>query len=65
MKNETNNPTATEMSLTITGRYVDEQVAKGRALNDVLAEGGQGQSFWSDKNNLRDYSEAVRKALMD
>lgn len=63
MKNETQQPTATEMSLAITGRYVDEQVAKGRALDDVLAEGGQAQSFWRDINNLRDYSEAVRVSL--
>lgn len=55
-------PTETEMSLAITGRYVDEQVAKGRALDDVLAEGGPGQAFWRDKKNLRDFSEAVRKA---
>ena len=61
MTNNTH-PSATEMSLAITGRYVDEQVAKGRALDDILAEGGQGQSFWRDKTNLRDYSEAVRKA---
>lgn len=59
MKNEIQQPTATEMSLAITGRYVDEQVAQGRALDDVLAEGGQGQSFWRDKNNLCDYSNAV------
>lgn len=65
MNNETSRPTETEMSLAITGRYVDEQVAKGRALDDVLAEGSPSQSIWRDKNNLRAFSEAVRKSLAD
>ncbi len=51
-----------EMSLALTGRYVDEQVASGRRLDDVLAESGQRQSFWHEKANLRNFSEAVRSS---
>lgn len=52
-----------EMGLALTGRYVDEQVALGRSLDDVLVEGGQRQSFWHDKANLRNFSEAVRSSM--
>lgn len=53
------------MSLAITGRYVDEQVIHGRALNEILAEGNQspGQAIWFDKNLLRYYSAAVAQSL--
>ncbi|WP_336324815.1 hypothetical protein [Stenotrophomonas muris] len=51
-----------EMGLALTGRYVDEQVASGRRLDDVLAESGQRQSFWHEKANLRNFSEAVRSS---
>lgn len=52
-----------EMGLALSGRYVDEQVASGRSLEDVLTEGGQRQSFWHDKTNLRNFSEAVRSSM--
>lgn len=51
-----------EMGLALSGRYVDEQVALGRSLSDVLAEGGQRQSFWHHKENLRNFSEAIRSS---
>lgn len=52
-----------ETGLALIGRYVDEQVNSGRSLDDVLAEGGQRQSFWHDKANLRNFSEAVRSSM--
>ncbi|WP_423163902.1 hypothetical protein [Stenotrophomonas maltophilia] len=52
-----------EMGLALTGLYVDEQVALGRSLSDVLAKGGQRQSFWHNKANLRNFSEAVRSSM--
>ncbi|WP_180864788.1 hypothetical protein [Stenotrophomonas maltophilia] len=52
-----------EMGLALTGRYVDEQVASGKRLDDVLAKVGQRQSFWHDKENLRNFSEAVRSSM--
>ncbi|HDS1361851.1 TPA: hypothetical protein ACG46E_001788 [Stenotrophomonas maltophilia] len=52
-----------EMGLALTGRYVDEQVALGRSLSDILAESGQRQSFWHEKANLRNFSEAVRSSM--
>ena len=56
-------PNATEMSLAVSGRYVDEQVLKGRALNDVLAEGKS--SIWMDPKALYPYSRAVRAQVPD
>lgn len=54
------------MSLAETGRYVDAQVAKGRALEDVLAERkGTGAEIWFDKSALRHFSEAVASSFAD
>lgn len=53
--------TMAEIEFRATGRYVDDQVAKGLALDDVLALGQKSPSgqIWFDKENLRPYSLAV------
>lgn len=53
-----------ESSFRLTGRHVDEEVLKGRALKDVLAEMHKhpGQEIWSDPKMLRHYSAAVAVA---
>lgn len=51
-----------ESSFKISARLVDEEVAKGRHLDDVLAE--QGDSIWFNRQALRPYSKAVEAACL-
>lgn len=46
-------------SYKLQGAYVDEQVAKGRHLDDVLAE---DKSIWNKKSVLRYFSKEVAKS---
>lgn len=56
--NHTNLTPEVAMGLTLTGRYVDEQVDKGRALDDVLNEDGQGATIWRPRGFMRAWTRA-------
>lgn len=49
------------MSFQLSGRHVDQEVAKGRHLDDVLAEQHRkpGGDYWHDPARLRPFSTAV------
>lgn len=66
MNNETSQPNATEMSFAVSARYLDEQVGKGRSLDDVLAEQSKvpGGDFWFNLEALATHGSTVAKSAL-